>query len=149
MLLKRACFKDVALLKELQRKSYGRIVWSTFFIVTEMLMYHRFYLVFDKAYDKPIGFVAIRHRPLSLVLTNIAIIGSEQSKGFGARLIQWFVAQGELKRKRRVLYHTSVINHAMLLLGSRYGFEQVAYIKNYYVSGYHNGDAYILQKDLK
>jgi ribosomal-protein-alanine N-acetyltransferase len=105
-------------------------------------------LLFDERDEHVVGFITIVYGRKDAYLANIGITKQHQSNGYGQKVFDWWIAEGVLRNKQTVSLHTSVQNHVMLALAERNGFKPVKTIKDYYTSGYLDGDGVLLQKLL-
>ena len=148
MIVRKAGLRSCRIVEQLQIDSYGFVIWSKYEIIKRMLRGFAFYLLFDERDEHVVGFITIVYGRKDAYLANIGITKQHQSNGYGQKVFDWWIAEGVLRNKQTVSLHTSVQNHAMLVLAERNGFEPVKTIKDYYTSGYLDGDGVLLQKSL-
>jgi len=148
MIVRKAGLRSCRIVEQLQIDSYGFVIWSKCEIIKYMLKGFVFYLLFDERDEYVVGFIAIVYRRKDAYLANIGITKQHQSNGYGQKVFDWWIAEGALRNKQTASLHTSIQNHAMLTLAERNGFKPVKTIKDYYTSGYLDGDGVLLQKSL-
>ena len=148
MIVRKTGLRSCKVFEQLQIDSYGFVIWSKYEIIRYMLKGLSFYLLLDDRDENVVGFIAIDYGRKDAYLANIGIVEQYKSNGYGQKVFDWWIAEGLLRNKRTASLHTSVQNHAMLTLAERNGFEPIKTIKDYYVSGYLDGDGVLLQKSL-
>lgn len=148
MIVRKARFRDLNTILDLQVDSFGLILVPKYLIIVNRLTGIPYYLLYDVHRGHLVGYIALLKRSSDIYLASVAIKQTYQSQGYGKRVLEHLIAMGHAENKSTASFHTSVDNTGMLALAERYGFVEVDIIKDYYTRGYLDGDAVKMVKGL-
>lgn len=143
MIVRRANMLQLGTVLDVQRRSYGKVMWSAFPIIIEQVFRHgEMYLIYDD--DVAIGFMHFRRvRKNWRHIINVCVVDSHQGEGVARRGLSHIHARFYELGVTRVTLETSEENESARKLFTTLGYTEFGRVPNYYKSGYFDGSAAI------
>lgn len=143
MIVRRANLLQLGEILDVQRRSFGKVMWSAFPIIIEQVFRRgEMYLIYDD--DAAIGFMHFRRvkRDWNHFI-NLCVVNTRQGEGVARRGLSHIHARFYERGITRVTLETSEENKSARKLFTTLGYTEFGRVPNYYKSGYYDGSAAI------
>lgn len=139
MIVRRVGLRELRTVLDIQKRSFGKVMWSTFPIVVEQIFRGGEMYVIDYKQES-IGFLHFRRRGhTGKHFINLCIVDEYKGEGFAYEALRYLHREFYKRGVSEITLETSHENiHAQRLLKSL-GYSETGRVPNYYKSGYFNG----------